>query len=180
MHQSKVHMIPIFYDVRPSEVRRTEKGIFRPAFVGAAKYTQKEEWKFFLQKTGYLSGWKFSDFRCVQGLTLIVNAVEDDRNHSFVVPKSKVIRKKGGPLVWSLSSFARMTELQLLILEDARVEGDFGFSRGNLCAFIGATPRVNLFRLDCLLQICISWTYQEEKIFTCGTMTRRYLYNCWS
>ncbi|ERM95967.1 hypothetical protein AMTR_s00060p00215450 [Amborella trichopoda] len=73
-----------------------------------------------------------------------------------------------------------MTELQLLILEDARVEGDFGFSRGNLCAFIGATPRVNLFRLDCLLQICISWTYQEEKIFTCGTMTRRYLYNCWS
>ncbi|ERM95966.1 hypothetical protein AMTR_s00060p00215110 [Amborella trichopoda] len=59
----EVHMIPIFYDVRPSEVRRTEKGIFRPAFVGAAKYTQKEEWKFFLQKTGYLSGWKFSDFR---------------------------------------------------------------------------------------------------------------------
>ncbi|XP_020531000.1 TMV resistance protein N isoform X3 [Amborella trichopoda] len=63
MHQSKIHMIPIFYDVRPSEVRRTEKGVFRLAFEGAEKSMQKEEWKFFLQKTGYLSGWKFSDFR---------------------------------------------------------------------------------------------------------------------
>ncbi|KAL4197731.1 hypothetical protein AMTRI_Chr04g189760 [Amborella trichopoda] len=63
MHQSKVHMIPIFYDVRPSEVRRTEQGVFRSPFEEAEKSMQKEEWKFFLQKTGYLSGWKFSDFR---------------------------------------------------------------------------------------------------------------------
>ncbi|KAL4183284.1 hypothetical protein AMTRI_Chr11g97420 [Amborella trichopoda] len=47
MHQSKVHVIPLFYDVKPSEVRRSEKGVFKLALTVLRNLYKKKSGSYF-------------------------------------------------------------------------------------------------------------------------------------